>query len=388
MKQRVNAKTSFGLFVVAASLFLTAGATGALPGVVFSGELQRVTAVSISIRLTDGRIIEVRDTATNGNSSTRTLGKRYVVGDWVEITCVPLAGVYSPLLGRRLFLDLKKLRFLREPTKDESANALTSRAWRQSPNLLQAPQTPAYAQSGQAHTEPAMAPNPEWQDRLEQIRAHVLQFVAEMPNFVADEVARRYVSTAGSPDWRLVDTIESEITFKGKAVSRNHLVVNGKPWNFTYRELPGFKWTEGFGSQLTYFFDDSCPTTFEPAGQVSENGKVFSVLRYSSPPDGCEFFWQDYQQFYPGRTGRLLLDEHDEHAMRLETDSQAFPKTFPISATEKQVSWDFVKIGDATHLLPVAAEIRVVLSTGEMRLAKHEYKNHRHFEAASNITYR
>ena len=207
-----------------------------------------------------------------------------------------------------------------------------------------------------------------------------------MPNFVADEVARRYVSTTSPPDWRLLDTIESEITFKGSAVSRHHMTVNGKPWTSGYRALPGFKWTDAFGSQLSYLFEPNCPTTFEPEGQVSEGGKSLSVIQYTSPPDGCEFYWQDYQQFYPGKTGRILLDEGE--VVRLETDSEVFPEAFPISASKKQVSWDFVRIGDATHLLPVSAEITVLLSTGEMRRARHEYKNHRHFEAASNITFR
>jgi hypothetical protein len=388
-------KMCVGLFLVAASLLLTARATGAISIVIFSGELQRVTAGSISIRLTDGRIIEARNTATRGDLSPRNLAERYTVGDQVEIGCIAIGGVYYPLIGRRLSLELKKLRFFREPSKDERSKALTSKAWRQSPNLLRVapPLQPVPGESlpgslqSANDNEPATGPTSEWPVRLEQIRSHILKFVSGMPNFVADEVAQRYVSTTSPPNWRLVDTIESEITFKGSAVSRDHIVVSGKPWNAGYRALPGFKWTDAFGSQLTYLFDPTCPTTFEPEGRVSEGGKSLSAVRYSSPPDGCEFFWQDYQQFYPGKTGRILLDEREENVIRFETNSQVFPKAFPISASEKQVSWDFVRIGDATHLLPVSADITIVLSTGEMKLARHEYKNHRHFEAASTITF-
>ncbi len=374
------------LFVVEASLLLTGRATGAPTKVTFSGELQRVTDLSISIRLADGRIIEARDTATRGDLSPRSLARRYAVGDRVTIDCVRIGGAYAPLIGRSLYLDLKKLQFARGPSREERAKALTSRAWRQSPNLLRTdpPWQPPLAESqpdglsaAGTHKEPAT---------LEQLRSHILEFVSGMPNFVADEVARRYVSTGSPPDWRLVDTIESKITFRGSAVSREHMTVNGKPWNSGYRALPGFKWTDAFGSQLSYLFDRTCPTTFEPEGQVGERGKSLKVIRYNSPPDGCEFFWWDYQQFYPGRTGRILLDGGE--VVRLETDSDVFPESFPISATRKQVSWDFVKIGDATHLLPVSAEITIILSTGEMRRARHEYKNHRHFEAASNVTFR
>ena len=50
-------------------------------------------------------------------------------------------------------------------------------------------------------------------------------------------------------------------------------------------------------------------------------------------------------------------------------------------------SWDYVKIGDATYLLPISAEFvarRLDGSAGRVRV---EYKNHRHFEAATSVTF-
>jgi len=366
------------LEVCLVSFLLLAGAAfAARSEIAFSGGLERVTTESISIRLADGRIIEARNIATQGDLSSRNLAQKYTVGDRVEIACVAIKGIYSSLLGRRLDMDLKKLKLLRNPNRQERAEALQSKAWRQSPNLVRLANSEGSSE----------APVSEWPASLAGIRSHIAKFVSEMPNFVADEVAKRYVSTDVPPDWRPVDTIESEITFKGGAVSREHIAVNSKPWNSGYRELPGFKWTDAFGSQLTYLLDPRCPTTFEAAGKVNEEGKSLSAIRYSSPADGCEFYWQDHQQFYPAKTGRILLDEGEENVIRLETDSRVFPAAFPISSVEKKVSWDFVKIGDATHLLPVSAQITIVLSSGEMRLSKHEYRNHRHFEAASNVTF-
>jgi hypothetical protein len=86
-------------------------------------------------------------------------------------------------------------------------------------------------------------------------------------------------------------------------------------------------------------------------------------------------------------TGRIWLDEPEENVIRLEEDSRVFPKDFSISAEESRTSWDFVKIGDATHLLPVSADITFTMSDGGMTLTRCEYKNHRHFEAASRITF-
>jgi hypothetical protein len=383
-----------GLFLGVASLLLMVCATEARSDVTFSGSLERVTSVSISIRLDDGRIIEAKDSGTRRDLVPGTLAERYGVGDRVEISCSAIKGVFEPLLGRRLYLEVTRLKSLREGSPEERADALSCKAWRQSPNLLHPPPS-ASSVPGKIIPYPEMAdrapssgPAAEWSARLEQIRSHIVEFVSQMPNFVADELVTRYDSTADAPNWRPVDTIESQVTFKGTVVTRDRIEFNGKPWKLAYRELPGFKWTDGFGSQMSYLFDPTCPTTFEPGGSVEESGKPLSVVRYSSPPNGCEFYWENYEQFYPPKAGQILLDASEANVIRLETKSDQFPRAFPIAAVEKQVSWDFVKIGDATHLLPISAEILVTLSTGERKLARHEYKNHRHFEAASRIIYR
>jgi hypothetical protein len=50
-------------------------------------------------------------------------------------------------------------------------------------------------------------------------------------------------------------------------------------------------------------------------------------------------------------------------------------------------SWDYVKIGDATYLLPVSFEFVGRRSDGEATRVSVEYKNHRHFEAAASVTF-
>jgi hypothetical protein len=46
-----------------------------------------------------------------------------------------------------------------------------------------------------------------------------------------------------------------------------------------------------------------------------------------------------------------------------------------------------VKIGETSHLLPVRANFLVVYSSGTRYRVEVEYKNHRHFEASSNVTF-
>jgi hypothetical protein len=430
-RELATAGLYLGLLVGVALLLPAGGANGAPSDLTFSGELQRVTADSIAIREADGIIIEAQNTASDGDLSPKSLSERYAVGDQVEITCARIVGVYSAQLDRRLYLRLQALRFLRAPSEEERRKALASRAWGGAPGNLLAngavlflflqyfrPDLPLPGEAlpdgpratevpnGRA-TEPttewptrtALAllpdgrlelrtePTPEWPAKLEQIRSHLLAYVKEMPNFVADEVAKRYASRTSPPSWRLVDTIGSEMTFHGGGASRGHITVNGRPWKSAYNDNFGALWTPGIGFELPCLLARGSRTTFEPEARVTEGGKSVSVVRYNSPPDGCGFLLSVYQQFYQGMTGRIWLDEPEENVIRLEEDSRVFPKDFSISAEESRTSWDFVKIGDATHLLPVSADITFTMSDGGMTLTRCEYKNHRHFEAASRITF-
>ena len=52
------------------------------------------------------------------------------------------------------------------------------------------------------------------------------------------------------------------------------------------------------------------------------------------------------------------------------------------------MTWDTVHIGHDSHRLPVAADF-IWTYAGDSRLRiSIEHKNHRHFEAASSITYK
>lgn len=74
--------------------------------------------------------------------------------------------------------------------------------------------------------------------------------------------------------------------------------------------------------------------------------------------------------------------------VRYEEEAIGYPEDFGIDRHTVVESWDYVRIGDAVHLLPVRVEITGRGATGYWVRDSVEYKNHRHFEASSNLVYR
>ena len=74
--------------------------------------------------------------------------------------------------------------------------------------------------------------------------------------------------------------------------------------------------------------------------------------------------------------------------VRLESKAREFPPAFPISSAEDATTWEWVMAGDGRELLPVSGEVLVVYANERRAyLTQVDYRNHRHFQASSNLTF-
>src|SRR5262245_10321349 len=107
--------------------------------------------------------------------------------------------------------------------------------------------------------------------KLEHARRVGLERANALPNFVVDEVTRRYhTKHTDAPQWKLFDTIEAEVSIKGSKWIREHYVRDGKPWKKP--DLSDFSWGMPFLYGLHALFDAKCPTMFEAQGRDASNG--------------------------------------------------------------------------------------------------------------------
>ena len=196
-------------------------------------------------------------------------------------------------------------------------------------------------------------------------------------------------SATGAPRDRRIgatyDTVESEITFRGRRAVRQQIRRNGKPWDQPFDALPGFKWYEGFETEISPLFDPQCPTTIEYQGRSKAGGRQLLEYRFSSPVDGCfPFLYFAYQRYNPARTGHVFIEDPGGSVIQVDDEAGGFPADFEFAGREEHMFWDYVKIGESSHLLPVRANFLVGYSDGTRYRVEVEYKNHRHFEASTN----
>jgi hypothetical protein len=230
--------------------------------------------------------------------------------------------------------------------------------------------------------------------QLERARKVNLDRASNLPNFVADEIAKRYKSPhTNPPKWQLVDTIESEIAVRGDAFTRQHTTVNGKPW--IKDGLPdGAGWSVRFGYEIKPLFSPECHTSIESAGREERLGKPALAYQFHVGSDNCfgtfsikNGFLGPLKVYTPARFGRFLIDEAG-NLIYFEIEANGFPKGWAGGHSKETEAWDYVRIGDASYLLPVSTEITNDLTRDGAWRVTVEYKNHRHFEASTDVTFK
>lgn len=354
---------------------------GSAADVTFSGCLERAGDQSISIQLADHRVIcaLLPDAAP---LSAAAVAEQYRMGDQVEIRCKPIQPVWEKGTSRYQYLEVTAMRLVDRPSPEKLAQILDAVPFREGENLLARPDSAASV----SHKANVLS-GPGSQE-FERARRVNLDYVANMPNFVADETAKRYRSTRKTPRWTSFDTLETEITFQGHRIIRRQIRRDGKPWDQPFEALPGFKWYGGFGSEIRPLFDPKCPNTVEYQGRAKVGGRQLLEYRFTTPLDGCfGFFYYQYQRFNPARTGHVFVDDPGGNVFQLDEDSRGFPDEFEFAEREEHLFWDYVKIGEETYLLPVRATCLASYFSGTRYRIEVEFKNHRHFESSTNLTF-
>jgi hypothetical protein len=334
---------------------------------VFTGRLESLTHTAISIRTADGQSVDAAIPAE--------MAVPYSAADQVEMVCAPSKTIYDAQAGMHYYLLAKSVRLVRTATPQERDEVMALLSWRPGENLLYRP--------------PPVAPRSLFE--LEHVRQVNLEYLSKLPNFVADETAWRYDSDSAAKPWRLYDTIEDEIAV-GNGLTRQNIRQNGKRFPSPFNQLGHQLWGGYFGAELQALFDPDCPIKFDFAGTETAAGAELLVYRFSSPPGGC---FGDHtirgpltrRNYNPARTGRILVDAVRGNVMRYQEEAFGYPENFGADRHTITESWDYVKIGDATYPLPISAEFVVQRSNGSTGRVTVEYKNHRHFEAATSVTF-
>ena len=235
--------------------------------------------------------------------------------------------------------------------------------------------------------EPAPLPR-EKDEIVNQLRTKALKFTEELPNFVANQITRRNVDPSGSDrNWKLVDTIDEELSYSEHKEEYKVVKVNGKPVSNGSHDRPNGLTSSGeFASVLAYVFDPASEATFEWSNWAKVNDRRSYVLGYKVDKAHSKFTISvpgSKNKLVVGFIGLIYADAETGGVTRLLVIGQS-PPGYPVQGVTLDVNYGFTKIGDQEYLLPLKSDLRLKDGKG-LIWNEVEFRNYRKFGAESTL---
>jgi hypothetical protein len=238
---------------------------------------------------------------------------------------------------------------------------------------------------------PVVIPPPSLEDQkklIEEVRNYALTYTKQLPNFICNQVTRRYDDPTGADFWRQHDVVNVRLSFNEQKEDYKVITVNGRMTDIAMEKLGGTISTGEFGSMMKEIFEPSTEAAFGFERWTTWRGRRTLVFNYRVEKSRSQYHVvaERTQDYVPAYHGLIYVDRDTTMVMRLTMDINEFPVGFPIQEVHNSLDYDFQKIGDHEYVLPLRAEVGS--RSGRSRVKNEvEFRMYRKFGAEASITF-
>ena len=235
----------------------------------------------------------------------------------------------------------------------------------------------------------AIAPLPVDEARLliEDAGKRAVDYTDSLPNFMCLEVTNRSVDPSGTGRWKAKDNIIEMLRYRDKQETRTTLEVNGKASTTDHAAMKGALSEGEFGGVLRLVFGEKSKAVFEWKETDELNGGAVQVYNYRVEKPNSEFgvVGTDGRELMTGFHGQVFIDSATRSVRRVTIQADDLPESFSTHFSKIGVDYDYVAINDHDYLLPVSAEMRLIIGRHQAVLNSIEFRNYRRFGSNMRI---
>ncbi|HWC98945.1 MAG TPA: hypothetical protein VG456_19430 [Candidatus Sulfopaludibacter sp.] len=224
---------------------------------------------------------------------------------------------------------------------------------------------------------------------LSDARAAAHNYTATLPNFLADQKTTRYFSGGWPASWSEIDVVTATVAYANGKEDYRDIQVNGSPTRVP-PERSG-SWSTGeFATTLEDVLSMVTNANFRRRGEDRVAGRPAFVFDYSvaQPNSHWTLVSPDGRNYNPPYEGAIWIDRDSRRVLRIEQRTTSMPSDFPLKRAESTIEYGFVKIEQATYLLPVLSEnLGCMSGSGSCSRNSIHFENYRKFSADSTIKF-
>jgi hypothetical protein len=224
-------------------------------------------------------------------------------------------------------------------------------------------------------------------DFIEQVRENSLNYVKQLPNFLCEEVVKRYTYSPAEGNWVRIDTVTAQLSYFEGREEYTKVRVNDKI-------APGVDQLQGamgegeFGTLMRDVFLPESGAEFEDEHRKKLHGREMSVFKFDIKKEHSRYKMtaDEDRQYVAAFRGEIFVDDDTKMVMRLVVDPYGMPSGFPVKSAKTTLDYEMTDVGGTRYLLPVKAEI---LSEHHRLSSRNveEFKKYRKFHVETNLTY-
>ncbi|HUQ92479.1 MAG TPA: hypothetical protein VM120_12435 [Bryobacteraceae bacterium] len=223
---------------------------------------------------------------------------------------------------------------------------------------------------------------------LEKVSLRAATYSENLPNFICEQLIRRYQSGYTRHDWKLQDTVQIDVMYvDGKENYKNYR-RNSKPVKLEDAQRTG-TWSAGeYGSVLQDILSPATNAKFryrklDTIGGVETEVHEYVVEKANSHWD-VKFGGQSTKPKY---RGAIWVNPKDLMVRRIEMEALELEPSYPVSHVEMTLEYGPVKINQQFYTLPTKSEnLACFTQSRDCVRNEMEFRNYRKFSAEATIS--
>jgi hypothetical protein len=222
-------------------------------------------------------------------------------------------------------------------------------------------------------------------------RAYALDYSLTLPDFICNEVVRRYREGADPGAWTLTDTLTVRLSYYGHREEYKLLQINGKAADRSYESLFGSISEGEFGSLLRQVFEPDHTTEIRSVGSDTIRNTPVAVFSYRMTAEHARYavnFVINDKRYsaVAGRRGRVYVEPATGRILRITSAADGLAPDFPVQKLTSTLDYDVTAIGDRTFVLPRSADVQMEAGTYQTRNSI-DFQSYHKFAADTDVSF-
>jgi hypothetical protein len=204
---------------------------------------------------------------------------------------------------------------------------------------------------------------------IENARQKTLDAVEEMPDFVVKQQIQRSIAYAGTNNFTNLDRLVVAVSYRSsgeetyRVLSINGLLQEASESKRSYESVGGTSSTGEFVTMLSTIFKPESLAKFDLIQTDVLRGSRALVYDFYVEKDRAKqvitSVGASTDSTITGMKGRIWIDRDLGRVLRVESEATDIPANFPIQTARRTIDYDWVKISDEKHLLPLLSDVRL-----------------------------